>query len=197
MISQLFVVAFIYLTYVQIALIWSFLVQLSLWKLVLWQPLDQCLIAAQTVNLTGGISSRNTSCVFTKELNREPQQYSTNYLYKCPWFILRLLCAYLNIHALSSYPLVICLMSYYSSTMHLPQDQHAIYMCPDIIPSTLLLISVIYTCTIYIPWETMSLDITPTLDFSWSFQTTLDYSRPYDIMSCDFIVMCLLSLVID
>ena len=24
----------------------------------------------------------NTSCVFTRELNKEPQQYSTNYLYK-------------------------------------------------------------------------------------------------------------------
>ena len=151
----------------------------------------------QIVNLTGEISSRNTSCVFTRELNREPQQYSTNYLYKCPWFILQLLYAYSNIHALSSCPLVICLMFYYSSTMHLPQDQHAIYMCLDIISSTLLLISVIYTCTIYIPWETMSLDITPTLDFSWFFQTALDYSRPYDIMSCDFIVTCLLSLIID
>jgi len=28
------------------------------------------------------ISSRNTSCAFTRELNREPQQYSTDYLYK-------------------------------------------------------------------------------------------------------------------
>ena len=44
--------------------------------------IDQCLIAAQMVNLTGGISSRNTSCVFTRELDREPQQYSTDYLYK-------------------------------------------------------------------------------------------------------------------
>ena len=31
--------------------------------------------------------------------------------------------------------------------------------------------------------EPMSLDITPTLDSFQSFQTTLDYSRPYDIMS--------------
>ena len=49
---------------------------------MLWQPLDQCPIAAQVVNLTGGISSRNTSCVFIRELNRELQQYSTDYLYK-------------------------------------------------------------------------------------------------------------------
>ena len=48
---------------------------------MLWQPLDQCPIAAQAVNLTGGISSGNMSCIFTRELNMELQQYSTNYLY--------------------------------------------------------------------------------------------------------------------
>jgi len=36
LISQLFVVAFIHLTYVQITLIWGFPAQLSLWKLVHW-----------------------------------------------------------------------------------------------------------------------------------------------------------------
>jgi len=36
LISRLFVVAFVHLTYVQIALIWGFTVQLSLWKLVHW-----------------------------------------------------------------------------------------------------------------------------------------------------------------
>ena len=36
MISQLFVVAFVHTTYVQIALIWDFIAQLSLWKLVYW-----------------------------------------------------------------------------------------------------------------------------------------------------------------
>ena len=51
---------------------------------MLWQLLDQCPIAAQAVNFTGGISSGNMSCVFTEELNREPQQYSTYYLYKVP-----------------------------------------------------------------------------------------------------------------
>ena len=40
---------------------------------MLWQLLDQYPIVAQAVNLTGGISSRNTSCVFTRELDREPQ----------------------------------------------------------------------------------------------------------------------------
>ena len=42
--------------------------------------------------------------------------------------------SYSNIHALSSCPLLIYLMSYYLSTIHLPQDQHVIYMCSDIIP---------------------------------------------------------------
>ena len=36
LISQLFVVTFVYPTYVQIALIWGFTVQLSLWKSVHW-----------------------------------------------------------------------------------------------------------------------------------------------------------------
>ena len=57
---------------------------------MLWQLLNQCLIATQTVNLIGGIFSRNTSCVFTRELDREPQQYSTDYLYKVPWSMLQL-----------------------------------------------------------------------------------------------------------
>ena len=36
LISWLFVVTFVYPTYVQIVLIWGFLAQLSLWKLVYW-----------------------------------------------------------------------------------------------------------------------------------------------------------------
>ena len=36
LISQSFVVTFVYPTYVQIALIWDFLAQLGLWKLVYW-----------------------------------------------------------------------------------------------------------------------------------------------------------------
>jgi len=51
---------------------------------MLWQPLDQCPIEAQAVNLKGGYLVGNMSCIFTRELNRELQQYSTNYLYKCP-----------------------------------------------------------------------------------------------------------------
>jgi len=80
---------------------------------MLWQPLDQCLIAAQAVNLTGGISSGNTSCVFTRELNREPQQYSTDYLYK-----LTLVHA-ITVHhpTLMSMP---CPHVHYSSTICLP-----------------------------------------------------------------------------
>ena len=65
--------------------------------------------------------------------------------------MLQLLYTYPNVHALSSCPLLIYLISYYLSTMYLPQGQHAVYMCPDIIPSTLLLIFVVYVCTMYIP----------------------------------------------
>ena len=42
--------------------------------------------------------------------------------------------SYPNVHALSSCPLLICLISYYSSTMCLPQGQHVVYICSDIIP---------------------------------------------------------------
>ena len=56
--------------------------------IVLWQLLNQCPMKVQTVNLIGEISSENTSCVFIRELNREPQQYSTDYLYKVPWSML-------------------------------------------------------------------------------------------------------------
>jgi len=40
---------------------------------VLWQPLDQCPIAVQAVNLKGRYLVGNMSCVFTRELDREPQ----------------------------------------------------------------------------------------------------------------------------
>jgi len=54
-----------------------------------------------------------------------------------PWSMLWLCicCAsYSNFHALSLCPLLTYLMFYYSFTIHLSQDQHAIYMCSDIIP---------------------------------------------------------------
>ena len=98
---------------------------LKSWAL-LWQPLDQCPIAAQAVNLKGQISSGNTSCVFTRELDRKLQQYSTDYLYK-----LTLVHA-MTVHrsTLMSMP---CSHVHYSSTMHLPQGHHAMSMCPNII----------------------------------------------------------------
>jgi len=55
---------------------------------LLWQLLDQCPIEAQQVNLTGEISSGNTSYVFIRELDREPQQYSTNYSKSVHTFVL-------------------------------------------------------------------------------------------------------------
>jgi len=54
-----------------------------------------------------------------------------------PWSVLWLCICYVsypNVHALFSYPLLIYLMSYYSSTICLFQGQYAVYMCPDIIP---------------------------------------------------------------
>ena len=46
----------------------------------------------------------------------------------CSWFVIWLLYTYPNVHALFSCPLVICLIFYYSSTIHLPQGQYA---CQD------------------------------------------------------------------
>jgi len=84
------------------------------------------------------------SCVFTRELDREPQQYSTYYLYKISM-----------VHATTVHcPTLMSMLypySHYLSTMYLPQGQHAIYMCPDIIPSILLLISIIHACTMCTP----------------------------------------------
>ena len=125
--------------------------------IVLWQLLNQCPMKVQTVNLTEEISSGNKSCVFIRELNREPQQYSTDYLYKVPWSMLWLLYAYPNIHALSSYLLLICLMPYYLSTMHLPQDKHAIFMCPNIILFNLRWPYIHYVYTMRNPCSLMSL----------------------------------------
>jgi len=54
----------------------------------------------------------------TKELNKEPSLYCSSIYINTMWSILQQ-CVYL--------------MSYYSSTMLLPQGHHAMSMCPDII----------------------------------------------------------------
>ena len=68
----------------------------------------------------------NTSCIFTRELDRELQQYSTYYLYKVSM-----------VHAITVHRPTLISMPYpyvhYSSSMHLPQGYHAMSMCPDII----------------------------------------------------------------
>jgi len=54
----------------------------------------------------------------TRELNKEPSLYCSSIYINYMWSMLQQ-CVYL--------------MSYYSSTMLLPQDYHAISMCPDVI----------------------------------------------------------------
>ena len=66
------------------------------------------------------------SCVFTRELDREPQKYSTYYLYKV--FMVRAMT--MHCPTLMSMP---CPHGHYSSTMGLPQGHHAMSICPDII----------------------------------------------------------------
>jgi len=74
---------------------------------MLWQPLDQCPIAAQAINLTGEIFSRNTSCVFTRELNREPQRYLPIIYISIHSPCYDYASSYPNVHALFSCPLLI------------------------------------------------------------------------------------------
>jgi len=108
--------------------------------ILLWQPLDQCPIAAQVINLKEQISSRNMSCVFTRGNHNSilPTIY-ISILGPCYDFSMPILMS------------VLCPHVHYSSTMYLPQGQHAIYMCSDVILSTLLLISVVHTCTMCTP----------------------------------------------
>ena len=92
-------------------------------------------MTAQAINLTGGISSRKHKLCNSQE-NSTGNHNSillTTYM-NYPWSVLQLLYTYPNVYALSSCLLLICLMFYYLSTMHLPQGQHAVYMCPDVIP---------------------------------------------------------------
>jgi len=110
---------------------------------MLWQPLDQCPIAIQAVNLKEQIFSGNTSCVFTRKLDREPQQYFTYYLYK-----VSMVCATtMHCPTLMSMP---CPHGHYLSAIHLPQGQHAMSICPDII----LFNFRHHACTMCTPWGT-------------------------------------------
>jgi len=126
---------------------------------ILWQSLDQCPIEVQSINLKSRYLVGNTSCVIYKKT----QQGTITVFY---WlFILSIhgLCynyaSYPNVHALSSCPLVIYLMSYYSSTIHLSQGHHAMSMCPDII-----LFNLCHTCVHH--KELLSLDVILTLNSS-------------------------------
>ena len=95
-------------------------------RYVLWQLLDTMSNSSTSGKSQRRISSRNTSCVFTRELDREPQQYSTDYLYKVTL-----------VHATTMYhPTLMsipCPHVHYSSTMHLPQDHYAMFMYPNVI----------------------------------------------------------------
>jgi len=68
----------------------------------------------------------NTSCVFTRELNMKPQQYSTYYLYKVS------MVHTMTVHR-PTLMFMFCPHVHYSSFMHLPQGHHTMSMCPDII----------------------------------------------------------------
>ena len=107
------------------------------------------------------------SCVFTRELDREPQQYSTYYLYKVS-----------IVHAMTVHCPTLM------SITHLPcVFLKATMPCPCALTSYSL-ISIIHVCTMYIPWGTHVPWRHPNprlflilLDPK-SFQTTLDFFRP-------------------
>jgi len=68
----------------------------------------------------------------TRELDKEPSLHCSSIYINTRWSVLQQ-CVYL--------------MSYYSSTMLLPQDHHAMFMCPDIILFRLCY----HACTMYTP----------------------------------------------
>ena len=91
----------------------------------------------------------NMSCVFTRELNREPQQYSTDYLYKVPMvYAMTVHCPTLmSIH---------CSHVHYLSTMYLSLGQYAMSMYPDIILFNLHHTCVDHMYTMRNPYSLMS-----------------------------------------
>ena len=101
---------------------------------VLWQPLDQCPIEAQVVNLTGEISSGE------HELCNSQENLIGNHNSILPTIYISVLgpCYNFSTPTLMS---IHCPHVHYSSTMHLSQGYHAMSMCPDII-----LFNLHYTC---------------------------------------------------
>jgi len=124
---------------------------------------------------------RFTTCVIICLCNKWLPQHS--------WSVLWLLYAYPNVHALFSCPLLIHHTSSSRPTCHIH-----VPWCYT------LLISIIHTCTMctpwgtHVPWHHSFSRLFPILLDPKSFQTTLNYFRPYDLMLYDFLVMCLLSL---
>jgi len=162
---------------------------------LLWQPLDQCPIEAQAVNLTEGISSGEHELCIQENLTGNHNSVLPTIYISCPWSILQLLYAYSNVHTLSSCPLLIHHVSTSRPACHIHVPWH------HTLNPTLNLhhpyMHHVYTMRNYVSWcHSFSRLFLILLDPKF-FQTTLDYSRPYNIMLCDFPVMCLLSLIID
>ena len=72
----------------------------------------------------------------TRELNKEPLLHCSSIYINTRWSMLQQ---------------YVYLMSYYSSTIYLPQDYHAMSMCPDIILFNLCH----HVCTMCTPWGTI------------------------------------------
>jgi len=104
----------------------------------------------------------------------------------CLWSMLWLLYAYPNVHALSLCPLVIYLMSTSRPACCIHVLWH--YTLNPTLNFCCLYIHHVYTMRNCILWRHF---------YSKLFPILLDHFRPYDIMSCDFLVTCLLSLIID
>jgi len=77
LISQLFIVAFVYPTYVQITLIWGFPAQLSLWKSVYWLWRYKLNKVCDSVCVTKAIT--NHTLIGKNQLRFFPRE-----LFKCP-----------------------------------------------------------------------------------------------------------------
>ena len=109
----------------------------------------------------------------TRELDKEPSLHCSSIYINTTWFMLQQ---------------YIYLMSYYSSTMLLPQGHHAMFIYPDIILFNLCH----HAYTMRNPCSLTSL---LTLTLSRLFPILLDCSRLFQLLSHNFQVTCSSSIV--
>ena len=143
---------------------------------MLWQPLDQCPIEAQAINLTGEISSGEHELCNSQENSTENYNSILPTIYiKYPWSMLWLLYTYPNVHALSSCPLLIyhAFTSRLACCIHMPWH-HTLNPTLNLHHPCM---HHVYTMRNHVPWCHSISRLFPILLDPRSFQTALDHSR--------------------